>query len=395
MSLQFAHRMQGLKPSAIREILKFTSDPKVIPFAAGNPAPEAFPTKAVEKITADILSKNPIAALQYSISEGYPLLRETLKKDLLQRHNIGKDFDEIIITSGAQQAIELACKVLCNPDDTIICENPSFIGSLNSFRSYDVNLVGVDMEDDGINIEKLEQAMKENKNAKILYLIPNFQNPTGKTMSLEKRKACYDLCLKYNINIVEDNPYGELRISGTDIPTIKSLDTEGIVIYCGSFSKVLAPGLRVGYAYADKEIIAKFVVCKQASDVHTSILPQMICCDFMNNYDFNAHLQGLKEIYRKKCDLMADSLSANLSDKITFIKPQGGLFLWCTIPKETDMMDFCKQAVLRDVAVVPGNAFLPDQDGMINAFRVNYSTPTDQQIVRGAEILGKLSKEIM
>lgn len=395
MNYEFAHRMSGLQASAIREILKFTADPSVISFAAGNPAPEAFPVEAVEKITEDILRKNPIGALQYSISEGYTPLRDKLKSYLKERNNIGQDFDELIITSGAQQGIEIACKVMCNPGDTVICENPSFVGSLNAFKSFDVNLVGVDVEADGISVEGLEEALKENPNTKLVYLIPNFQNPTGITMSLEKRMACYELCKKYGAIILEDNPYGELRFSGNDVPTIKSLDTDGIVIYCGSFSKVLSPGLRVGYSYACKELIQKMVVCKQVSDVHTNILGQMICYEFMANYDFAEHIKKLQEIYRNKCNLMLDCLSKHLNPKISYTHPEGGLFIWCTLPENVNMMEFCKRAVQNKVAVVPGNAFLPSEEYKTQSFRLNFSTPTDEQIIKGIEILGELTHDII
>jgi len=395
MTYEFADRMAGLKASAIREILKFTADPTVISFAAGNPAPEAFPVEAIAEITNSILKENPIAALQYSISEGYPSLRNKVKSDLSSRLNIGKSFDELIITSGAQQAIELACKVMCNPGDTVICENPSFIGSLNSFRSYDVNLVGVEIENDGIDTQALEEAIINNPNAKLVYLIPNFQNPTGITMSFEKRQKCYEICKEHGVVILEDNPYGELRFSGDDIPSIKSLDEAGIVIYAGSFSKVLSPGLRVGYAIAPNDIIQKMVVCKQASDVHTNILAQMICNDFIEKYDFMEHLQKLKAIYKNKCNLMLEQLEKHLNPKITFTKPKGGIFIWCTLPDNVNMMDFCKRAVMNKVAVVPGTAFLTDPDAMTQSFRLNFSTPTDEQIIKGVEILGELTHEII
>lgn len=391
----FADRMLGLQASAIREILKFTADPSVISFAAGNPAPEAFPSEAVEKITERILKSNPIAALQYSVSEGYTPLRDKLKADLKARHNIGRECDDLIITSGAQQGIEIACKVMCNAGDTVIVENPSFVGSLNSFRSYEANLVGVEVESDGISIEGLEDALKSNPNTKLVYLIPNFQNPTGITMSIEKRKACYELCKKYGVMILEDNPYGELRFAGTDIPSIKSIDEDGIVIYCGSFSKVLSPGLRVGYACAPKEVIQKMVVCKQASDVHTTALSQMICYEFMEQYDFSEHLKGLRAIYKNKCSLMLDCLAKSINPKITYTRPEGGLFIWCTLPDNVNMNDFCKKAVLNKVAVVPGNAFLPNDSYKTQSFRINFSTPTDEQIIKGIEILGELTHDII
>lgn len=395
MNYTFADRMGGLKASAIREILKFTADPSVISFAAGNPAPEAFPTKDIADITASILEKTPIDALQYSVTEGYIPLRNLLKKDLLSRHSIGKETDELIITSGAQQGIELSCKVMCNPHDTILCENPSFIGSLNAFRSYDVNLVGIDVESDGISIDALEKALIANPNTKLLYLIPNFQNPSGITMSLAKRKACYELCRKNGVVILEDNPYGELRYSGESIPSIKSMDTEGIVIYCGSFSKVLSPGLRVGYLSAPNEIVQKIIVCKQTSDVHTNILAQMICYEFMTQHNFADHIKKLQNIYRNKLNLMLTTLKDNLDPRISFTHPEGGLFLWCTMPENVDMQEFCRIAVQNKVAVVPGDAFLPDQSVKTSSFRINFSTPTDEQILKGAKLLGEISKNFL
>jgi 2-aminoadipate transaminase len=394
MEHRFASRMDGLQASAIREILKFTADPAVISFAAGNPAPEAFPSAAIEEITENILRANPIGALQYSISEGYPALRDTLKADLKARHNIGSEQDELIITSGAQQAIELCCKVLCNPGDTLLCETPSFVGSLNAFKSYEVNLVGIPLEDDGIDVARLEYALEHNERVKALYVIPNFQNPAGVTMSLEKRKRVYELCRDHGVMIIEDNPYGELRYAGTDLPAIKSMDEAGIVCYCGSFSKVLSPGLRVGYLCAPRDVVQKVIICKQVSDVHTNILAQMICDEFMTKYDFAAHLEGLRAIYRKKSSLMLEQMRKKLNPKVTWVEPEGGLFIWCKLPDGVDMQDFCKRAVMNKVAVVPGVAFLPTDSERTQCFRINYSTPTDEQIVKGMEILGELTHEM-
>ena len=250
MEYKFSDKVAGLKASAIREILKFTADPEVISFAAGNPAPEAFPKEKIAEISAELFRDDPILALQYSVAEGYTPLRDFLKGWMTEKGCFHKEFDDLIITSGGQQANELSCKVLLNEGDTLICESPSFIGSLNAFRSYNVNLVGVDMDDDGINLEKLENALKTEKNVKILYLIPNFQNPTGRTMSFAKRKAVYELACKYDFIILEDDPYGELRFAGENVPTIKSLDTEGRVIYSSTFSKLISSGFRTGYCSA-------------------------------------------------------------------------------------------------------------------------------------------------
>ena len=391
MNYTFSKKVDSLKPSAIREILKFTSIPGFIPFSAGNPSPEAFPVNEVNEIIKDIMTNRPIDALQYSITEGYTPLRDRLKKYMTDKHSSFKEFDELIITSGAQQVIELATKSLCDEGDTIICEEPSFIGSLNAFRSYGVNLCGVPLEHDGINLEKLEHELKTQKNVRFIYVIPTFQNPSGVTMSLSKRKALYALALKYNVIILEDNPYSDLRFSGENVPTIKSLDTEGIVLYAGSFSKVLAPGIRVGYAIAPAQIISKLVVCKQVSDVHTNIMFQIVADEFMGQYDFDAHLQKLRDIYRKKATLMTSSIDKNLSKDITYNAPEGGLFVWCTLPSHVDMLDYCKRAIDQKVALVPGSAFIIDGNAPCSNFRMNFSTPSDEQIIKGLELLGKVS----
>ena len=394
MDYHFSDRVSKLKPSAIREILKHTSEPGVIPFAAGSPAAEAFPKDAIKAISDSILATDPIGALQYSITEGYTPLRDRLKNEMAKKNCFTEGRDDLIITSGAQQANELACKVLCSDGDTLICEAPSFIGSLNAFKSYNVNIVGVEMEHDGINIEKLEEALKANKRVKLLYLIANFQNPSGNTLSLEKRKAVYELAKKYDFIILEDNPYGDLRFAGEDIPSIKSMDTEGRVIYSRTFSKILAPGLRVGYVSAPAEIISKMVVCKQVADVHTNIWAQQVCDRFMETTDMNEHLASLRKVYRRKFTLMETGIKEHFDPSVKVTEPEGGLFIWATLPESIDMMKFCKVAVEQyKVTVVPGTAFMINETDRTNSFRLNFSTPSDEQIVRGCEILGKLTKE--
>lgn len=395
MDYVFSDKVNKLQPSAIREILKFTADPEVISLAAGNPAPEAFPVKEISDITAKLLAQAPISALQYSVTEGYTPLRERLKERMESCDCFDRSNDELIITSGAQQANELACKVLLNEGDTLFCEAPSFIGSLNAFKSYNVNLVGIPMQDDGMNVDILESEIKKARNPKLIYIIPNFQNPTGLCTSLEKRKAVYELAKKYGLVVLEDNPYGDIRFEGENIPSIKTMDKDGIVIYSRTFSKTLAPGLRVGYVSAPSPIVAKMVVCKQVADVHTNIMAQIICDEYLKNYDMDAHLEQVRGIYRHKCVLMLEAIDKNFSRKITVTKPEGGLFIWATLPEGSDMTEFCNTAVQKyKVAVVPGTAFLIDENDKTSSFRLNFSTPTDEQLVKGCEILGKLSREM-
>lgn len=395
MEFKFSDRISSLKPSAIREIFKYAADPSYISLSAGNPAPEAFPAKEIAEISANLLKEEPILALQYSVTEGYPLLRQELLSYMKENHNVSNENDDIIITSGAQQIADLLSKSLINEGDTVICEAPSFIGCLNTFRSYNANLVGVPMEKYGINIELLEKALQSEKNIRFIYTIPNFQNPSGITMSLEKRKAVYELARKYEVLILEDNPYGDLRYEGEYIPPIKSFDTENIVMYAGSFSKVISPGMRVGYAIGPKEVIQKMVVCKQGQDVHTNIWSQVVCYRFMKEYDFNAHLENLRKIYTKKRTLLLDVMERELAPDITWDPFEGGLFAWCHLPKGVDMMDFCRRALEKKVCVVPGTAFLTDENAPCDAFRINFSTPTDEQLIKGITALGDLIKEIL
>ena len=390
----FSDNVASLAPSAIREILKFTADPEVISFAAGNPAPEAFPTKKIAEISNEIFTEEPINALQYSVTEGYPKLRKWLEEDL-RRKNIFKDGDTVVVTSGAQQAIEVTAKILCNRGDVILCENPSFIGSLNAFRSYGVKLLGVPMDEYGMLPDKLEAALKANPTTKFIYTIPNFQNPTGRTTTLERRKEILALAKKYGVYILEDNPYGALRFAGKDVSCYKELDDSKNVIYAGTFSKVLAPGIRVGYLCADSELVSKAVVGMQTSTVHTNIWAQMLAYRFVTTVDFDEHIKGLQEIYRVKYTRMRDALKANLPDFIKLSEPEGGLFIWATLPEKYDMNKFCVETVKRKVAVVPGNAFNADENEVSHSFRLNYSTPTNEQIDKGCEILGKCAREFL
>ncbi|MBR6408372.1 MAG: PLP-dependent aminotransferase family protein [Clostridia bacterium] len=394
MQYKLSDKVSSLKPSVIREIFKFCTDPNIIPLSAGNPAPEAFPAGEVAEISAKILAERPIDALQYSITEGYAPLVRQLTERMKNKFDSVKENDQLFITSGGQQTADFVVKTLCNEGDVVLVENPSFIGALNSFRSNGARLRSVDLQEDGIDLNALETALREEKNAKLLYIIPNFQNPAGLTTSWEKRVKIYELCKKYGVMIMEDNPYGEIRVAGEDVPNIKSIDEDGIVVYAGSFSKVIAPGIRVGWCIAPKEVAAKMIVCKQGSDVHTNIWAQLVADSLLRDYDFEAHLSRIRSIYRGKLQLALDTLEKNMPSDFTWTRPQGGLFIWCTLPDGIDMLDFCKKAIENKVAVVPGNAFLVDENVPCNNIRINFSTPTDEQLVKGIEILAKTLEDM-
>lgn len=387
MEYRISEKMKNIKPSAIREIFKSLLDPTIISFAAGNPSPLTFPAEEIAALSDKIYSETPTLALQYGITEGYAPLIEKVQGRMREKFNIGREFDKTIITTGGQQGIDLTCKVMCDEGDVVLCEKPSFIGALNAFKANGAVPVGIDMEDDGINIEKLEGAMKAHRNAKLLYVIPTHHNPLGTTMSQEKREAVYALAKKYGIIILEDNPYGELRFSGDEVKTIKSMDTDGIVVYCSSFSKILAPGIRVGFLNAPETIISKITVAKQVNDVHTNIYFQLICNAYLENYDIDAHIRRINELYKAKCNLMLSEMDKKINRSVKYTRPDGGLFLWCELPSHVDLPSFVRRCLDRKVAVVPGTAFLIDETEKSTSFRLNYSMPSDAQIVEGIGIL--------
>lgn len=391
MDYEFSDRIKDLKPSAIREIFKSLTDSSVISFAAGNPSPESFPVADLARISADIYANDSTRALQYSITEGFMPLREDITKRQKERFSVGSDLDDTLVTSGGQQGIELAAKVLCNEGDSVICENPSFIGALNAFRSLGARTVGVPMEADGINTAVLEETIKKTPRVKLLYLIPTFQNPSGITMSEAKRREVYAIARRYGLIILEDNPYGELRFAGSDIPTIKSMDEDGRVIYCSSFSKILSAGMRIGFVIAPKSIVSKMVVAKQSEDVHTNIYFQILCHRYITECDLDAHIADIRALYRRKCGLMLGCLEKYLPESISFTRPEGGLFVWCTLPAEADASAFIRDAVAAKVAVVPGATFNCDVNAPSQSFRMNYSTPSDEQIEKGIAILGTVA----
>ena len=393
MEYKFSKKLAELKPSAIREIFKSLSDPTIISFAAGNPSPESFPVEDLARLSNEIFESDAAFALQYGITEGYTPLREAITARQKSRfgESMVRDSDTTLIVTGGQQGLELTCKAFCNEGDTIICENPSFIGALNAFRSNGVKTVGVDMENDGICLEKLEETLKNTKNAKLLYLIPTFQNPSGTCMSLEKRLAVLELAKKYEIAILEDNPYGELRFAGEDIPTMKSLDKDGLVIYCSSFSKILSAGMRIGFVIAPNEVASKMVVAKQVEDVHTNLFFQMLCHKYITTCDLDAHIAKINELYKHKCNLMLDCIDKYIpKDKVTFTRPEGGLFIWGTVKDCADASFVVKKAIEKKVAVVPGSAFNCDTEAPSPSFRLNYSTPSDEQIIEGIKRLGEV-----
>ncbi len=387
-------RAKPLKASGIREMFKLMADPSVISLAGGSPAPELFPNEELAEIAADILKNNGNQALAYGTTDGYAPLKDELLKRADKVGAVRKN-DKIIITTGGQQGLDLAARVVVEDNENIIVEAPSFVGTLNSLRSVRANLIGVPMEQDGMNMEKLEETLKNNK-VKLIYTIPNFQNPTGITMSLEKRKKILELAKKYDCLIMEDNPYGDLRFDGESVPTIKSLDDEGRVIYVSSMSKILSPGLRVGYIVCAAELCDKIEIMKQVNDVHTPCLTQMIACEFLKRYNIDEYIKRACDVYGRKCRFMLECIDKYFPkiQGLEWTRPQGGLFILVTCPENIDAAELSMDAIKEyKVAFVPGSNFATDVEAKTSSFRLNYSTMPEDKIEDGIKAIGAMLAE--
>ena len=394
MNYNFSEQVSHLHASAIREILKFTVDPEVTSFAAGNPAPEAFPVEDVQRIAKELFEQEPINVLQYGITEGYTPLRNLMKARMQAQGNFKPETEELIITSGAQQVMELACKSLCDPGDTLIAEAPSFIGSLNAFKSYNVNLVGVPLDDEGMDPVKLEEALKANPNTKLIYLIPNFQNPTGLSYSQEVHDKVVEIIKNSNVMILEDNPYRELRFAGTATNSFGAeLGEQACML--GTFSKIVTPGMRIGWiCVRNKALRDKLLSYKATADLHTNIFSQMVLAQYLADNDVDAHIEKTKQLYKQKAELMMDCLRKYLPAGVTFTPTQGGMFLWVSLPEGMTAVELYRKALDKGVAICPGDPFY-ETERNVRTFRINYSNSTDEAIETGIKILGEVCAEML
>ena len=391
----YADRAKNMKGSAIREMFKRMADPQIISLAGGNPASELFPGEELSEIAGRLLKENPTLCLQYGTTDGYPEMKDCARARA-EKVNSFSDGDAVIITTGANQGIDLTAKTFLNKGDKIVTESPSFVGSLNAFRSYEADIVGARVEDDGMDIDDLERVLAADPSIKLLYTIQTFQNPTGTTMPLAKRKRLLEVASCYDILILEDNPYGDLRFAGEDVPTLKSLDTEGRVIYAGSFSKILSPGMRLGYIVAPAEIVSKIELLKQANDVHTPVLTQLMCVEFMKKYNIDNYIEKNRALYGKKCAVMVAAMEKYFpKGKVKWVVPEGGIFLWCECPDITDINPVVDKALEKKVAIVPGWNFAIDMNEPSNMFRLNYSSATPEKIEDGIKRLGEALCEVL
>lgn len=393
MGLKFAERMDGIKASEIREILKLTLQPEIISFAGGLPAPELFPIEEMKIVTKHVLTEMGHEALQYSPTEGYLPLRVKIT-ERMEKLGINARPENILITSGSQQGLDFSGKVFLNPGDVVFCESPSYLGAINAFRAYQCNFVEVDTDDDGMIMEDLESKISSTENGKMIYVIPDFQNPSGRTWSLGRRKKLIEIANKFNLPIIEDNPYGELRFEGEILPSVKSFDTEDRVIFLGTFSKTFCPGLRIGWVCAKDEVLNKYITVKQGADLQSSSISQRELSTYLDMYNLDEHVEKIKTVYKHRRNLMLETMEKEFPAEVNYTVPEGGLFTWCELPDYINTRELMIKAVERKVAFVPGGSFFPN-GGHENTMRINYSNMPDDKIVEGIKRLGEVIKEAM
>ncbi len=388
MNSVFSDRIIKTKPSFVREILKVTEQKDVISFAGGLPNPISFPKKALEESSIRIIENYGDKVFQYSTTEGYKPLRQYIADRYKKRFNLDVDADDILITTGSQQGLDLMGKVLLNKGDKVAIEKPGYLGAIQSFSLYEPKFCPITLDSDGINLEELENTLKNN-DVKILYTVPNFQNPTGLTYSMKKRKAMRDILKKYNTFLIEDDPYGELRFSGENLPYIGADYLENSVLF-GSFSKTVTPGMRIGYLCTkNKELRKHLVTAKQSSDLHTNIFSQYMIYDYLVNNDYEEHIAKIKALYKEQATCMINAMEKYFPSYVSFTKPEGGMFMWATLTNNESSLDVFNKAMEKKVAFVPGDPFYVDVENS-NTFRLNYTNSDDTTIEEGIKRLGSV-----
>lgn len=386
-SLPLARRMSQMKTSAVREILKVAERPDILSFAGGLPAPELFPVEAIAQAHAEVFAYEGPAAMQYSTTEGYGPLREWICAHLAER---GQQVtpDQVLITAGSQQGIDLAARVTLDPGDVVVVENPSYLAALQNFGGYEARVEVVGSDDQGMRVEELDALVKRCR-PKLIYVIPNFHNPKGTTLSLERRLALVRFAQQHRVPILEDNPYGELRFRGVALPSLAALDEEGMVIQLGTFSKTLAPGLRIGWSVSSRELTRSLTIAKQSTDLHTATLAQRATARLLAKFDYHTHLSRLRATYGERCQAMLDALEEHMPEGTQWTRPDGGMFLWVELPRGLRGEDILPRAIEQQVAFVPGSPFFA-MHPQSECIRLNFSNRSPELIDEGMRRLGSV-----
>ncbi|BAG24815.1 aminotransferase [Limosilactobacillus reuteri subsp. reuteri JCM 1112] len=384
---KYSKRVPADGTDAVGAILQAAADPKIISFAGGLPAPELFPVKEMKAAVDKVFEEHGQEAMQYGAAKGVTALREVIQQHVKEKENVDSELDNVLVTTGSEQALDLVGKAFVDPGDTVLVEQPTYLCALDVFRSYGANFASVEMDEDGMKMDALEEALKANPNTKLIYTVPNFQNPTGRTMTEERRKQLAELAEKYDVYVLEDNPYGEIRFAGQHVPAVKSFDKSGHVFYMSTFSKTLAPGFRLGWLVADKAVVNKLTVLKQSADLHTDNLAQFAVAQFFADNDVDAHVKEISALYGKRKDLMLEGIKKYFPEGVKYTDPEGGMFLWVEVPGVDDTVELFKECLEHDVAFVPGDPFFAGEV-QPGAFRLNYSNMKEDQIEVGLKRLG-------
>ncbi|MEQ8176585.1 MAG: PLP-dependent aminotransferase family protein [Syntrophomonadaceae bacterium] len=392
MEFKYARRMGHLQASEIREILKVTERPDIISFAGGLPAPELFPVEEILKVNRIVLEEQGPRALQYTTTEGYRPLREWIAGRMNSRLGTSFDSDNILLTHGSQQALDLSGKVFLDEDDVVLCESPTYLAAISAFRAYGCKFVEVPTDNEGMIPDELDRILASTEKVKLIYVIPDFQNPTGRTWSLERRKRLAQAAMKHQVMVVEDNPYGELRFEGKALPSVKSFDEIGCVLCLGTFSKTFCPGYRIGWIAGDKKAIEKYVLVKQGADLQCNTIAQMEIAKYLELYDIDEHIGRIREVYRRRRDLTVKTMEEVFGPDIEFTRPQGGLFAWIELPQHINSRDVLLKSLEKKVAFVPGGSFFPN-GGKENTLRINFSNMPEERIVEGLRALAQVINE--
>lgn len=391
--MSFSKRMSRIKPSGIRAVQKrIAGKSDMISFAAGLPDPALYPLEDLRKAADTMLEKEGATAFAYGLTKGYGPLLDYLTDRMNNREHVECTKENICVLSGSQQGLGLAAMTFLDEGDVVITENPSYLGAINAFRPYGAEFVGVDTDDDGIVIEDLERALEENPKTKLIYVIPNFQNPTGKAWTLERRERFMEVVAKYDVAVVEDNPYGDLRFKGEPLPHLRALDKKGQVIYLGSFSKILSPGMRVAWTCASKEVATAFESLKETNDLQSPELTQMLTYYCLKMFDLEKHIEEIQVVYKERCGLMVEMIQKYFPAEIKYTDPEGGMFLWLELPEGLDSDAILDDALAAGIAYIPGESFF-SFDGVKNTIRMNFTMVKDDQIRDGIRILGDVFRK--
>ncbi|GEP25285.1 MAG: PLP-dependent aminotransferase family protein [Lentilactobacillus diolivorans] len=391
MNYHFSSRVPKSDVDPVGNILKIAGKPGIISFAGGLPAPELFPVDQITQATDQVLKEKGKDALQYGSSQGIQELRDVIV-DRVKIEGINTDADHVMVATGSQQTLDLTGKIFLDRGDTVIVEKPTYLCAVDVFKSYGAHFVGVDMDEDGMKMDMLEKALIENPSTKLIYTIPNFQNPTGRTMTLSRREKLVELAEKYDVMVLEDNPYGAVRFAGKNLPSIKSLDKSGHVIYMGTFSKILAPGMRLGWIVTDTKLLNKYTMMKQSADLHTDNLSQYIVAKYFEMFNIDEHIQSICHLYQKREQLMMSAIHKYFPSNVKCSQPEGGMFIWVEVPGIEDTQALFDDCIKNNVAFVPGEPFYGDE-GTPGTFRLNYSNMHEDQIEEGIKRLGAAIQE--